>query len=230
MTAIDAQTASPDLARPRRAWERYVHGDHWRSSDEEFDGQKIGMWLFLTTEVLLFSGLFCAYAVFRMLYPDAFANGSHYLDWRWGSLNTLILLLSSYTVAKSINDAQCNRQGLLKINLFITIVCALAFLAIKFTLEYVPKWSVGKRPGSFFDYPFAANEHESIWWSIYYTATGIHAMHVLVGAGLLSWLLWRSFKGFYGPRHYNGLEIVGLYWHIVDIIWIFLFPLLYLIH
>lgn len=221
-------------ARPgadqRPYWERYVHQPHWRGREEEFAAEKMGMWLFLATEVLLFAGLFCAYAVFRMLHPGSFAAGSHYLDWRWGGLNTIVLLVSSYTVAKSINDAQRNRQGLMRWNLLATILCAGAFLGIKFAFEYGPKWAEGKRPGGLFAYPFATEPHEPIWWSVYYAATGIHAAHVFVGMCLLSWLLWRACRGHFGPRYYNPLEIVGLYWHIVDIIWIFLFPLLYLIH
>ncbi len=227
MTTMDAQSSE---SKQQPYWKKYTHQPHWRSKEQEFDAAKIGMWLFLVTEVLLFSGLFCAYAVFRLLYPDAFANGSHYLDWRWGTLNTVILLFSSYTVATSIHNAQMNQQIRLRINLAITMLCAIAFIAIKFTLEYIPKWSVGKRPGSWFSYPWASEPHEPIWWSIYYSATGIHATHVLIGVGLLGWLLIRSFKGHFGPKHYTAVEIVGLYWHIVDLIWIFLFPLLYLIH
>lgn len=215
---------------PRPYHESYTHAQHFRSNDEEFDACKIGMWLFLTTEVLLFAGLFVSYAVFRMLYPEAFTNGSHYLDWRWGSLNTIVLLVSSYTIATSIRNAQLDQQGRMRLNLFITLVCAIAFLAIKFTFEYGPKWAQGKRPGVLFDYPFSSDPHEPLWWSVYYCATGIHATHVLIGAILIGWLLWRSTKRHFGPTHYTAVEVVGLYWHIVDMIWIFLFPLLYLIH
>jgi len=210
--------------------EAYQHAPHWRSNDEEFDAAKIGMWLFLTTEVLLFAGMFCAYAVFRMLYPQAFANGSHYLDWRWGGLNTLVLLISSFTVAMSIHNAQKNQQGWLRFNLMFTALCGVAFLAIKFIFEYAPKWADGKRPGDWFRYPFASEPNEPLWWSVYYVSTGIHATHVLIGIGLLLWLWSRARRKHFGPSHYTAVEITGLYWHIVDIVWIFLFPLLYLIH
>lgn len=225
MTTIDARPAHDD----RSYHDRYTHQPHWRSGEAEFDAAKFGMWLFLATEVLLFAGMFCAYAVFRMLYPEAFQNGSHYLDWRWGCLNTVILLFSSFTVAMSIHNAQKNQQFWLKMNLFITIVCALAFIAIKLTFEYIPKWAAGKRPGAWFTYPYSDNPYEPMWWGVYYVATGIHATHVLIGAGLLSWLLLRATKKHFGPNHYTAVETVGLYWHIVDVIWIFLFPLLYLI-
>lgn len=210
--------------------ETYRQAPHFRTKDEEFDASKIGMWLFLGTEVLLFAGLFCAYAIFRMLYPEAFSNGSQFLDPTLGCINTIVLLLSSFTVAWSIRNAQRNDQGLLRLNLFITILCGAIFLIVKLTLEYAPKWAQGKRPGSLFDYPFATDPGEPLWWGVYYAATGIHASHVIIGMCLLTWLLVRSFKGHFGPKHYNAVEIVGLYWHLVDLIWIFLFPLLYLIH
>ncbi len=214
----------------RPYWQRYKAAAHFRSKEEEFDAVKLGMWLFLSTEVLTFSGLFCAYAVFRMLYPQAFANGSHYLDPRWGGLNTVILLISSFTIAMAVRNAQKNQQTLLKFNLLATIVCAMAFIAIKLTFEYIPKWGEGKRPGSWFTFPWSENPYEHIWWSVYYSATGIHALHVLIGAALISWLYFRSTKQHFGPGHYTAIEIVALFWHIVDLVWIFLFPLLYLIH
>jgi len=227
MSTISQRSALP---KKQHYWERYKPASHFRSRDEEFDAVKLGVWLFLATEVLLFAGLFCAYAVFRMLYPEAFANGSHYLDWRWGGLNTIILLLSSYTIAMSIRNAQKNQQSWLKFNLAFTVLCGLLFLVIKFTFEYGPKLAQGKAPGIFFSYPFSTDPHEPIWWGVYYAATGIHATHVLIGMGLITWLFWRACKNHFGPTHYNAVEGVGLYWHIVDVIWIFLFPLLYLIH
>lgn len=205
-------------------------GHHWRTKDDEFDAGKLGMWLFLGTEVLLFSGLFCGYAIMRMLYPEAFANGSHYLNWVWGGSNTLILLLSSYTMASAIRHTQLGNKEWARWNLIITWVCAAAFIFIKFTFEYIPKWSEGKRPGVLFDYPYAENAMEPMWWSLYYAATGIHASHVIIGMGLIGWLIIRNERGWYGPKNYLAMENVGLYWHIVDLIWIFLFPLLYLIH
>jgi cytochrome c oxidase subunit 3 len=258
MATIDT---SPDLAAADRPYyQRYKHAGHFRSNEAEFDAIKFGMWLFLATEVLLFAGMFCGYAIFRMLYPQAFANGSHYLDWRWGCFNTVVLLVSSFTVATAIHNAQKNQQGWLKINLLITVLCAITFVAIKLLFEYTPKWSGwfffldpslhhypdsgrtalgglfhfvegygGKRPGAWFSYAYSDNPYEPLWWSVYYVATGIHATHVLIGVGLLGWLFVRATKRHFGPTHYNAVEIVGLYWHIVDLIWIFLFPLLYLI-
>ena len=232
MATIDTQPATLPTGRApsEPLWKRYKPGHHWRTADDEFDAAKIGIWLFLSTEILLFSGLFCAYAIFRMLYPESIAAGSSYLDWRWGGLNTVVLLISSFTMAMSIRCVQMNQQRWARICLIITWLCAAGFLAIKLTLEYIPKWSVGKRPGRLFDYPFATEPHEPIWWGLYYGSTGIHATHVIIGMGLIGWLIYRQSKGAYGPTHYTMMEGVGLYWHIVDLVWIFLFPLLYLVH
>jgi len=232
MSAIDAGNPTPpaDNAAGKSRWENYVQGHHWRNAEDEFDSAKFGMWLFLSTEILLFAGIFVGYALLRLKHPEAFINGSAYLDVKWGLTNTIVLLLSSFTVAMAVRCAQLNQQLWLKINLIITLICAAAFFVIKITFEYIPKWAEGKRPGVLFDYPYAADPHEPLWWGLYYVGTGIHALHVIIGGGLLLWVLVRSFKGIYGPKNYAMVETSGLYWHLVDLVWIFLFPLLYLIH
>ena len=225
------ETTSNTGATGDPGWKRYKFANHFRNAEDEFDACKLGFWLFLSTEVLLFSGLFCAYAMFRIKYPEAFAAGSHHLDVTYGGINTLVLLVSSFTVAMAIRCAQLNNQKWLRINLIITILCAFLFFFIKLAFEYIPKWSEGIRPGILYSNPFAGHPQEPTWWSVYYGATGIHALHVLIGAGLLIWCLVRSYRSKqYGPTHYTMLENAGLYWHLVDVIWIFLFPLLYLIH
>ncbi|MFG0243440.1 MAG: cytochrome c oxidase subunit 3 family protein [Phycisphaerales bacterium JB054] len=229
MSTIDTSIKAGAPDQP--GWKRYKFAEHFRNAEDEFDACKLGFWLFLATEILLFSGLFCAYAMFRMKYPEAFAAGSHHLEVKYGGINTLVLLLSSFTVAMSIRCAQLNNQKWLRINLIITILCAFLFFFIKIAFEYIPKWSQGIRPGILYSNPFAGHPQEPTWWSVYYGATGIHALHVLIGAALLIWCLVRSFRSNqYGPTHYTMLENAGLYWHLVDVIWIFLFPLLYLIH
>lgn len=210
--------------------ERYHAAHHFKDREHEFDAVKMGVWLFLATEVLLFSGMFVAYAIFRMMHPEAFVNGSHYLDVRWGLLNTIVLLISSYTVASAVRHAQTGNQKWLQRNIIITFICGVAFLLIKFIFEYIPKYQQGKLPGSWFSYPNAHDPSEPLFWGVYWAATGIHASHVIVGLGLFTWVYLRARKGHFGPGHYNAVEGVGLYWHIVDIVWIFLFPLLYLIH
>lgn len=217
-------------AAERPYHETYKAAEHFRSRDDEFDAVKMGVWLFLATEVLLFAGLFCFYAIMRLLHPEAFINGSSLLDWRWGLLNTVVLLASSFTAAAAVRDAQLNRQGALRFNLMFTFLAGVAFLIIKFVFEYAPKYADGKLPGRWFSYPNWVDEHEPLWWGLYWGATGVHASHVIIGMGLYLWLFVRAGKRHFGPSHYNAVEGVALYWHIVDIVWIFLFPLLYLIH
>ncbi|MHC4976695.1 MAG: cytochrome c oxidase subunit 3 family protein [Planctomycetota bacterium] len=216
-------------------WKAYKPGHHWRSADDEFDAAKFGMWLFLATEILLFSGMFVAYFVLRMWYPEQFQGASeHYLDWRIGGLNTVILLISSFTVAMAVRNAQLGQQLQLRVNLLISILCGLAFLVIKLAFEYGPKIAAGEVPGGNFAYgghagDYLPSAYDPVFLSVYWVATAIHGFHVLVGAVLLTWVLWRAAKLHFGPNHYTAVENVGLYWHLVDLIWIFLFPLLYLV-
>jgi cytochrome c oxidase subunit 3 len=217
-----------DMSKPYH--ERYHAAHHYIDREHEFDAVKMGVWLFLATEILLFSGMFVGYAILRMWHPEAFIGGSGLLDVKWGLINTIVLLFSSYTVAAGVRHAQTGNQKWLRINIAITFVCGLAFLLIKFIFEYAHKIEVGLLPGKFYHYPAPTSEYEPLWWGIYWGATGIHASHVIVGMGLFAWLFVRARKGHFGPNHYNAVEGVGLYWHIVDIVWIFLFPMLYLIH
>ncbi|MFT5514313.1 MAG: cytochrome c oxidase subunit 3 [Rhodothermales bacterium] len=210
---------------------------YFTSSEQQFDAAKMGMWLFLITEILLFSGMFVAYTVYRVWHPEVFAQSAELLDWKLGGLNTLVLLASSFTVAFGIQNIQKGNQKGLIINLVITLVCAAVFMFIKYN-EYTGKFAAGIFPGANFapvgeyhghnlaayDIPFASQ-----FFSIYFVMTGIHGFHVLIGMGVFTWLIIRSIKGHFSPEYYTPIELTGLYWHLVDIIWIFLFPLLYLI-
>lgn len=226
---------SPGHGGRQRSFEGLPHehpkvASHFRSLEDQNDAGKLGMWLFLTTEVLLFAGFFCSYAVFRMLYPAAFHNASHhYLSWQIGFANTVVLLLSSWTVAMAIRSAQLNQQLRIRFFLLITILCGLFFLIVKIGWEYIPKIQKGELPMGLYSYAHGDFDQEPLFLSIYWVATATHGLHVLIGVLLLSWLLWRSTKMHFGPKSYLALENVGLYWHLVDLIWIFLFPLLYLI-
>ena len=207
------------------------------SSDQQFDAAKMGMWLFLVTEILLFSGMFVAYAVYRAWHPEVFAHASELLDWRLGGLNTLVLLASSFTVALSIHFVQKGQNKKVVVLLLLTLLCAAIFMVIKY-FEYTGKFAHGVFPGAGYaphgevnghdyaeyDIPFAPQ-----FFSIYFIMTGIHGVHVLVGMGLFVWLVIRVIRGHFSPAWYTPVELTGLYWHLVDIIWIFLFPLLYLI-
>lgn len=226
MTTLQTNSAG----RALEPHELYVPGHHWRNARDEAEAAKLGMWLFLGTEILLFAGFFCAYAVFRMWYPENWHDASrHYLSWQIGAANTAVLLLSSFTIVMAIRGAQTNRRGMLLINLFITNLCALFFLVVKLGWEYWPKIQQGKLPGGYFTYPDPHGAYDHIFMSIYWISTATHGFHVLVGIFFITWCMWKGMKGHYGPKHYTSLENVGLYWHIVDVIWIFLFPLLYLV-
>lgn len=210
--------------------ERYVPQSHWRNAHDEAEGAKLGMWLFLSTEVLLFSGFFCAYSVFRMLYPGNWHEASHhYLNWKIGFANTLVLLLSSFTIVMAIRGAQTNRRGMILLNLTITQLCAIFFLVVKIGWEYMPKIAKGELPGANFQYAHGHGAHDQLFLSVYWIATATHGFHVLVGIVVIAWAMVKTVKGYYGPKHFTSLENIGLYWHLVDIIWIFLFPLLYLV-
>lgn len=294
---------------------------HFGSHRQQFDAAKFGMWLFLVTEILFFSGLFCAYAVYRSSHPEAFANADQYLDVTLGALNTAVLIFSSMTMAWAVRASQLGQTKLLCQLLTITIACASIFLGVK-AVEYSHKWDLGilwasafnpvtesahsyallvlSTPAALLAVVFAVlfglakskqseisasfwgsllisaaaffvgvgmgfaapaaleaitghgahdevvatgeagvalastseeidSTYTGVFFSIYYVMTGLHAIHILGGMGALSWLLWRSLNGHFGPKYFGPVDFVGLYWHLVDLIWIYLFPLLYLI-
>ncbi|MGD8427305.1 MAG: cytochrome c oxidase subunit 3 family protein [Balneolaceae bacterium] len=201
---------------------------HFVDAEQQFDSAKMGMWIFLVTEILFFGGLFAAYAVFRILHPELFVEASKELNTVWGTVNTLVLIGSSLTVAMAIKSAQLNQKKNIAINLGITIVLACIFMVIKY-FEWEHKFSLGIYPGASYTFTGIDNPHASVFFSLYYLMTGLHGIHVIVGIGIMSWLLRRSLKGDFDSEYYTPVEIAGLYWHLVDIIWIFLFPLFYLI-
>ena len=184
------------------------------------------MWLFLITEVLLFSGMFVAYAVYRFWHPEAFLEASQHLDVWLGALNTVFLLTSSLTFALGIRCAQVDDQKGLVLNLLLTLALAGGFMVVKY-FEYTHKWHLGIYPGPGYTYDETA--YAPIFFGIYFVMTGIHGVHVLVGMGIIAWLVIRARKGHFHSAYYTPVELTGLYWHLVDIIWIFLFPLLYLL-
>ena len=315
MTTFDSQDANsahkgvPGVNEPVEP----VHGHHWRNLDDEQESAKFGMWIFLATEVLLFAGFFCAYAVFRMWYPENWHDASrYYLNWKIGAFNTVVLLISSFTVVMAIRAAQLKQRFECLLNLAITQVCAIAFLFIKLTWEYIPKIKKGELPGGNYNYvggfagkhggdsdkvshaadagivamagagegaasivpvadaaehageagksvsdamkyaggpewsknlpdvplpgvfdtgyhAFEPGTHDHIFLSIYWVSTATHGLHVLIGVLVFFWVMWKAWKWHYGPKNVTSLENAGLYWHLVDAIWIFLFPLLYLV-
>ena len=309
------------------------HGDHhgpkwlqhhFDSPLQQFDSTKLGMWLFLATEILLFGGLFVAYSIYRGNHPEIFMYGHYFLDTKWGAINTVVLLVSSFTMAWGVRAAQLGQKKLLINLLALTILCGFGFMVIK-TIEYSAKFDHGTLWASQYDphvgghgddhggdhgeegehhdgdhdaegdhgegdheadaahegdadhaaaeavtpvgfeverstiaapaaeprgrAPVATHDetHSSsgkhqppagmpepdkiqIFFGIYFMMTGLHGLHVLIGMGAIGWCLFRAIKGDFSPQYFTPVDLVGLYWHLVDLIWIFLFPMLYLIH
>jgi cytochrome c oxidase subunit 3 len=279
---------------------------HFESLQQQYDSGKLGIWLFLTTEILMFSGLFCGYAVLRALHPEIFLYAHHYLSVELGALNTAVLIFSSFTMAWAVRAAQLGQTKLLVRLLAITLACAFIFLGVKF-VEYKNKWEEALLPGKLYNpeepppgvimpglqeasakasgkaaaasdkatdarpqpapaVPAGAVGERStigpaaigptglsplwlqrnqfrrdvVWhgpepnnvqlfFGIYFAMTGLHGVHVIAGMIVIAWLIAKARRGIFGPDRFAAVDFVGLYWHLVDLVWIFLFPLLYLI-
>jgi cytochrome c oxidase subunit 3 len=197
--------------------------------EQQRDAATLGMWIFLATEVLFFGGMLLAYSVYRRLYFTSFAEASRELDVVLGSVNTAVLLCSSLTMAMAVHQAESGNQKWLVRFLGITMLLGAVFLAIKF-YEYYQKYEEGFVPGSRFTWHGNDPGHASIFFLAYFILTGFHALHMIIGIGLMAVLARLAIKGKFTPAYYTPIEIGGLYWHFVDIVWVFLFPLLYLVH
>lgn len=191
------------------------------------EGSKIGMWLFIFTELLLFGGLFIVYAVYHFMNPDAFHMAGEELNVTIGALNTIILLVSSMTIAMSTSALQKRQKGVAIILLEITFMLALLFLINKY-FEWEIKFEHGVFPGS--EYMTSEmSQGEILFFGLYFVMTGLHALHIIIGMVIIGFAIHRIQKGTVHPERASLLENAGLYWHLVDLIWIFLFPLFYLI-
>jgi len=200
---------------------------HFDTAEQEFETAKLGMWAFLGQELLFFSGLFVAYAIFRFLYPEMFIDAHNHLSWKMGALNTVFLITSSFTMVMGVRSAQLSRKKPMLWYLGSTFVFACAFLIVKY-FEYTEKFHHGLLPAPWFSAE-GIFENTHLFYGIYFVLTGLHGLHVLIGMGLIAWILIRGARGEFYADYYTPVEMVGLYWHLVDLIWIFLFPLLYLI-
>ncbi len=208
-----------------------VLGHHFADLEQQQEAQTLGMWAFLITEVMFFGGLFAIYAVYRFAYLDAFAEASRELNLTLSTINTFILLCSSLTVALGVRAAQTSKHFQLIGYIIATLVLGTAFIVIKI-FEYADKISHNVFPGPNFEYHGATaayTEAAELFFGIYYCMTGLHLIHMFIGAGLLTWLLIRSLMFHFSEKNFVMVEICGLYWHFVDVVWVFLFPLLYLI-
>lgn len=201
--------------------------DHFVDAEQQSSAGRLGMWVFLAQEILFFSGVFVAYAVARYLYPETFLAAHEHLDWRLGALNTVVLLTSSLTMALAVRATQVGRRRQQIALLWTTFALAGVFLLVKY-FEYRHKFELGLFPGRLYAGEGIAGQPQ-IFFGLYFTMTGLHGVHVVAGMIALAWAAIRSKRGHYGPHYYVPVENVGLYWHLVDVIWIFLFPLLYLV-
>lgn len=197
--------------------------------EQQHEAASLGMWVFLATEVMFFGGLFAGYAIYRNLHPAGFAAGSHLLNVTIGALNTAVLICSSLTMALAVRAAQLGRKKPLVTFLILTMLLGLAFIVIKLTLEWRHDYLEGFAPGLNFTFAGPNAKSVELFFVFYFLMTGVHAAHMVVGVGVLAMVLAMAWKGRFSPERYNTVETVGLYWHFIDIIWIFLFPLLYLI-
>jgi cytochrome c oxidase subunit 3 len=284
-----AAIAEPPAAREPEAHE-HGHGEHpflahhFDTPQQQFEAGKLGIWLFLVTEILFFAGLFCAYTIYRAQNPEVFEYSHYFLDTNLGAINTVVLLISSFTAAYAVRCAQNAEKNRLMWSIVITIACAATFMVVKY-FEYSHKFHDGLLPGSRFapteqvyelprfkqKHPEAAELAEKIkagkldpservgreaveplvkaglvdeakgldqltvpkkahvFFGIYFFMTGLHGIHVLVGIGIWVWMLLKARKGVFDKNYFGPIDYSALYWHLVDLVWIYLFPLLYLI-
>ena len=188
----------------------------------------LGMWVFLATEILFFGGLFATYLVYRRWYPEAFTAGSRELLVWAGTTNTAVLITSSLTMALAVQAAQMGKRRTLMNFLALTMALGCVFLGIK-AFEYYTEYAVHHVPGPAFRFEAEQLRHAQIFFSLYFVMTGLHAVHMIIGLGIMAVMLWWSYRGIITEEYSNPIEVSGLYWHFVDIVWIFLFPLLYLV-
>ena len=206
---------------------------HFYSMEQQLEASTFGMWVFLVTEIMFFGGMFMVYILYRHLYPDAWTYGSHHLNVSLGALNTGVLICSSLTMVLAVRAAQTSSRMGQIVNLILTIVFGSIFLIVKY-FEYAEKFRLHLVPGPDFnstgEIPLANDPlHQQLFFSIYFMLTGVHAAHMIIGIGIMLVVLAMAIKGKFDAEYYTPVEISGLYWHFVDVVWIFLFPLLYLL-
>jgi cytochrome c oxidase subunit 3 len=201
---------------------------HFDTPEQQKDASQLGMWLFLLTEIMFFGGMFTAYTIYRSRYFDAFVAASNTLDLTLGAINTTVLIGSSLTMALAVHAAQVGKKGALVLFLILTILLGSAFLGVK-AVEYRDKFTHHHVPGPNYHFEGVRGPETQLFFSLYFGMTGLHALHMIIGIVLLLIMTPRAAKGWYTPGYYTPVEMFGLYWHFVDIVWIFLFPLLYLL-
>ena len=202
---------------------------HFRDLEQQREASELGMWIFLMTEVLLFGVLFASYTVYRVSYPGVFAEASRELSAPIGAINTAVLIASSLGMALAVYGAQTNGRKYLLAGLTLAIILGTTFMVIK-GFEYHDHYKHAQVPGLNFYYPKPQAHEAEIFFFLYFAMTGVHAIHLTVGIILVAFVLVRAYRRRFSSTYYTPVEVTGLYWHFVDIVWIFLFPMLYLIN
>jgi len=236
---LDAHDAHGGAAASHHASANLAH--HFDNLEQQREAGSLGMWLFLVTEIMFFGGLFTGYIIYRTQHPQAFAIASSTLDWKLGALNTVVLIVSSLTMALAVYFAQVGSRRMQIIFLVVTMLLGATFLVVK-AFEYADKFEHHHFPSTNFvwedkDIPAAVpaeqreamKYHIQMFYWIYFAMTGLHALHMIIGIGAMLFLIFYAYRGRYTPEYHAPVELTGLYWHFVDIVWIFLFPLLYLL-
>lgn len=203
-----------------------VVAPYFSNLEQQHEANTLGMWVFLATEVMFFGGLFMAYAAYHFAYPEAFAEASRELDLVLSTINTFVLLLSSLTMALAVHAAQTDKKKALVTYLGLTILLGLIFLGIK-AVEYAEKFQHHLVPGP--NFIFEGPPQAELFFSLYFATTGLHALHMIIGIGVLAYFVIKALRNHFSSVNYDPVEMVGLYWHFVDIAWVFIFPLYYLI-
>jgi cytochrome c oxidase subunit 3 len=203
--------------------------EQFDTAEQQKDASTLGMWIFLITEIMFFGGMFLAYTVYRSSYPNVFALASNSLNAVIGAVNTAVLLCSSFTMVLAVRAAQLGQRRAIIIFLILTLLLGMVFLGVK-AYEWNEKFEEHHVPGPTFHLEGTPLQGEAqLFFSLYFAMTGLHALHMVIGVGILSWLIFEAYKGKFSAEYMTPVDVAGLYWHFVDIIWIFLFPLLYLI-
>ena len=205
--------------------------EQFDTPEQQKEASTLGMWVFLVTEIMFFGGMFTAYTAYRAWYPNVFAVASSSLNAIIGAVNTAVLLCSSFTMVMAVRAASLDRRKALIVFLILTMILGTAFLGIK-AYEWTEKFEEHHVPGPTFHLEGETPQGQGqaqLFFSLYFAMTGLHALHMVIGVGLLTVILLQSWKGKFSAAYYTPVDIAGLYWHFVDIIWIFLFPLLYLV-
>lgn len=201
--------------------------EQFNNPDQQRETATVGMWVFLITEVMLFGGLFTAFTVYRHSFYQAFTDGSREMEFLLGAINTAVLICSSFTMAMAVHSAETGRQMRLAFFLSLTILIGLVFLGIKFS-EYYMHYQEHKVPGIWYEGTGPEAAHEQLFFVFYFIMTGLHATHMIVGIGILSFMLARVLLGSFSEVYHTPVELAGLYWHFVDMVWVFLYAIFYI--